>query len=70
MNETIADLERSYRTQGDIDVAFDGWCVLVRNQMYEQLPYTSVTVGINNKKRRPGKRGGVIHCHIYGTMSV
>ena len=55
VNTAIADLEGSLRSQTDIDLAFNGWCELVKNEMYNRLPFRSVCSGTDNKKRRPGK---------------
>ena len=55
VNTAIADLEGSLRTQDDIDVAFNGWCNLVKGEMYAKLPCKPVMSGLQNKKRRPGK---------------
>ena len=55
VNTAIADLEGSLRTQDDIDVAFNGWCDLVKGEMYARLPCKPVMAGVNNKKRRHGK---------------
>ncbi len=51
----VTHVEGSLRMQNDIDVAYDGWCDIVRGEMYGSLPYKSATVGVRNKKRRPGK---------------
>ena len=55
VNSAITDLEGSLRTQKDIDVAFNGWCDLVKAEMYAKLPCEPVMSGVNNKKRRHGK---------------
>ena len=55
VNTAIADLEGSLHTQADIDVAFNGWCNLVKGEMYAKLPCKPVISGVKNKKRRPGK---------------
>ena len=55
VSTAIADLEGSLRTQGDIDVAFNCWCNLVKGEMYAKLPCKPVMSGLHNKKRRPGK---------------
>ena len=55
VNTAIADLEGSLRSQEDIDVAFNGWCNLVKGEMYAKLPSNPVMSGLQNKKRRPGK---------------
>ena len=55
VNTTIVDLEGSYRTQADIDVAYTGYCNLVKDEMDYRLPCKPVMSGLRNKKRRPGK---------------
>ena len=55
VNETIIVLESTLRTQTDVDVAYDNWCGLVRDQMYNTLPYQTVKSGTRNKKRKMAK---------------
>ena len=55
VNATIADLEGGFRTQSNIDSAYDSWCTIVKSEMYERLPYKSIKVGCNNKRRRVAK---------------
>ena len=55
INMAIVSLEGSYRTQNDLDSVYDSWCSFIRDQMYAEVPYKRVQVGVNNKKRRFGK---------------
>ena len=55
VNATIADLEDGFRTQSNIDSAYDSWCNILKSEMYERLPYKSVRMGCGNKRRRVGK---------------
>ena len=48
VNTTIADLEDSCRTQSDIDVTYNGWCDLVKDEMYAKLPCKPVMSGLRN----------------------
>ena len=55
VNEAINSLEASLRTQADVDTAYGDWCKLVSSNMYSNLPYRTICIGNNNKKRRVGK---------------
>ena len=55
VNNVINKLEQSQRTQTDMDSIYEDWCHVIKQHMYSTVPYTTITVGIRNKKRRPGK---------------
>ncbi|XP_060597913.1 uncharacterized protein LOC132751716 [Ruditapes philippinarum] len=57
VNSTIDTLEQGMRTQNDVNIAYDKWCEIVKNAMYENVPYKSIKIGpgTGSKKRRPGK---------------
>ena len=55
INTAIVSLEGSFRTQTDIDIVYDNWCSIIRDQMYTELPYKRIQVGVSNKKRRFSK---------------
>ena len=42
--------------QYDVDLVYDDWCGIIREQMYNELPYKSINVGLNNKRRRVAKQ--------------
>ena len=46
VNAAIADLEGSLRSQTDIDIAFNGWCKTVNDEMYNRLPFRAVHCGV------------------------
>ena len=55
VNNVINKLEQSHRTPTDMDSIYEDWCHVIKQHMYSTIPYKTITVGIRNKKRRPGK---------------
>ncbi|XP_052256259.1 uncharacterized protein LOC127861632 isoform X1 [Dreissena polymorpha] len=55
INDCISNLEQGYRTQSDIDQAFGDWCGIVRDEMYDKLPFKTIIHDSCRRKRRSGK---------------
>ena len=55
VSQAVAKLEQSFRTQRDIDAAFNDWCGIIKEKMYERLPYKTIKIGVDNKRRKIGK---------------
>ena len=70
VNTAIADLEGSLRTQDDIDIAFNGWCNIVKGEMYDKLPCKSVMFGLQNKRGGLVSHGEAKPCQNFGIMFV
>ena len=51
VNQVIAKLEQSFQTR-DIDAAFNDWCGIIKEKMYERLPYKTIHTGVDNKRRK------------------
>ncbi|KAH3818531.1 hypothetical protein DPMN_120252 [Dreissena polymorpha] len=58
INDCISYLEQGYRTQSDIDQAFGDWCGIVRDEMYDKLPFKTI---IHDSCRRILSAGLVSH---------
>ena len=36
-------------------MAFNDWCGIIKEKMYEKLPYKTIKTGVDNKRRKIGK---------------
>ena len=59
VNESIAKLVSSLRSQSDIDGVYTDWCKILKEQMLKELPVIKPkncqASSVNNKKHRPSK---------------
>ena len=55
VNRTINQLEQGLRRQNYIDSVYNEWCDIVKQTMYEDIPYKTVINGNCTRKHRPGK---------------
>lgn len=59
VNEAIAQLESSLRSQSHIDGVYTDWCKILEDQMLKELPVIKgkncQTKSLNSKKHRPSK---------------
>jgi len=39
INALVNQLEQGMRTQSDTGIAYNGWCNLVKSEMYDKLSY-------------------------------
>jgi len=57
VNSLIDTLEQGFRTQSELDTAYNGWCDIIKHDMYSKLPFKTVTPGASSSKRyRKGKQ--------------
>lgn len=55
INNVIQKLEQGFRSQNDIDLVYEDWCNVVKQNMYKDIPFKTIKSGCRNKKRKPGK---------------
>ena len=57
VNRTIDNLEQGFRTQYDIDKAYDSWCDILQMSMYSNIPYKTIQIKSDScsRKYKPGK---------------
>ena len=57
INALVNQLEQGMRTQSDTDIAYNGWCNLVKSEMYDKLSYKTVHLDSKyvNKRNKSSK---------------